>query len=145
MFTFHLSPFTSHNEIFNNYIHPFYFADYIYGRFGSGRTIFCSCQTHPRGDKFGHFFLMGILSFLVNVSLNASKIRVFSLDILKGSFIIWILVTLEEISQVFLQFRSFSFIDLACDYCGIFCFGKIAACYLKNKNCCFAAKPSEFQ
>ncbi|MCP4346900.1 MAG: trypsin [Desulfobacterales bacterium] len=101
---------------------------------GLGEPFFALVRRIPAGDKFGHFFLMGMLSFLVNISLNASKIRVFFLDILKGSFIIWILVTLEEISQVFLQFRSFSFIDLLCDYCGIFCFGKIAACYLKNKN-----------
>ncbi len=100
---------------------------------GLGEPFFALVRRIPAGDKIGHFFLMGMLSFLVNISMSASKIRVFSFDILKGSLIIWVLVTLEEISQVFLQSRSFSFIDLACDYCGIFCFGKIAAFYPKHK------------
>lgn len=101
---------------------------------GLGENMFNLVKNIPAGDKIGHFFLMGTLSFFVNISLSASKIRVFSLNILKGSFIIWVLVTLEEISQIFLPFRSFCLIDLICDYCGIFCLGKIATVPMFNQK-----------
>ena len=57
----------------------------------------------PYGDKWGHFLLMGLLSFMVNISLKGHKYRIFSVPCLMGSLIVAFVVTLEEISQIFVM------------------------------------------
>ncbi len=88
----------------------------------------------PYADKFGHFFLMGILALLVNLAISASEYRFYSVNILKGSLFIVIIVTLEEMSQMFMKNRTFSVSDLLCDYAGIFCFGMAARYITRRKN-----------
>lgn len=80
----------------------------------------------PYGDKVGHFILMGFLSFLVNLSFKGRKFKLFGLPILMGSFLVFTLVTLEEISQIFVIARTFDSGDLLADYLGIFLFGQLA-------------------
>ena len=80
----------------------------------------------PFGDKIGHFFLMGTLSFLVNSALSARTIRVWKFNYLLGSLIVLAVVTLEEFSQIFIGGRSFDLGDLLFDYAGIFIFGEFA-------------------
>ena len=87
----------------------------------------------PGGDKLGHFLLMGILSFLVNSVLKTRKIRIYSISFLLGSLIVMAIVTIEEFSQIFLEFRAFSLIDLLFDYFGIVFFGYLAE-YLQNRQ-----------
>jgi len=80
----------------------------------------------PYRDKLGHFILMGLLAFFVNLSLKCSTISIWNWNFLKGSIIILILVTLEEISQLFVETRTFDLIDLFADFLGIFVFGRLA-------------------
>lgn len=80
----------------------------------------------PYGDKISHFLLMGLLSFLVNLSFSCSRIKVLGLYFLKGSLIVAVIVTIEEFSQLFLKYRTFDLIDLVSDYLGIFLFGRLA-------------------
>jgi hypothetical protein len=80
----------------------------------------------PYGDKWGHFVLMGLLAFFVNILLNCQKFKLFQLSFLKGSVIILIIVTLEELSQLFIENRTFDWLDLTFDYLGIFVFGQLA-------------------
>lgn len=80
----------------------------------------------PYTDKLGHFILMGLLAFFINLSLKCSTISIWNWKILKGSIIILILVTLEEISQLLVETRTFDLIDLFADYLGIFVFGRLA-------------------
>ncbi|EDN65872.1 conserved hypothetical protein, membrane [Beggiatoa sp. PS] len=80
----------------------------------------------PYGDKLGHFILMGFLAFFVNLLLNCKKIKVFQVSVLKGSAIVLIIVTFEEISQIFIDNRSYDLLDLTFDYLGIWVFGQLA-------------------
>ncbi len=80
----------------------------------------------PYTDKLGHFILMGLLAFLINLSLKCSTISIWNSNFLKGSIIIISLVTLEEISQLFVETRTFDLMDLVADYLGIFVFGRLA-------------------
>src|SRR5688572_30509095 len=70
----------------------------------------------PGGDKLGHFLLMGLLSFLLNASLRCRELDVRVTHVLLGSVIVSIVVTLEEVSQIFMQYRSFDLVDLLFDY-----------------------------
>ncbi len=80
----------------------------------------------PYTDKLGHFILMGLLAFFINLSLKCSTISIWNSNFLKGSIIIIGLVTLEEISQLLVEVRTFDLMDLVADYLGIFVFGHLA-------------------
>lgn len=80
----------------------------------------------PYGDKLAHFFLMGFLSFLVNLLLNARTFGFGKLRYLLGSVIVLVLVTIEEFSQLFVRGRTFDWRDLVADFVGIIIFGEIA-------------------
>lgn len=80
----------------------------------------------PFGDKLGHFFLMGGFSFLLNLVLDARTVNLWKLNYLLGSLIVLTVVTLEEISQIFIRGRTFDWGDLVFDYLGIFIFGELA-------------------
>ena len=80
----------------------------------------------PYGDKLGHFLLMRGFSFLLNLVLNARTVSLWKLRYLLGSLIVVTLVTLEEISQIFVSGRTFDWSDLVFDYLGIFLLGELA-------------------
>jgi VanZ family protein len=73
---------------------------------------------YPNGDRVGHFFLFGILTFLVNSSFPR-QVQIARVDIFYGTLIIASLATLEEISQLFLSYRTFDLIDLTFTLMGI--------------------------
>ena len=81
----------------------------------------------PGGDKAGHFFLFGILSFLLNRSAlvllpkrNPARI------ILTISLLLSIIVGLEEWSQFLFPARTMSLIDLSASYAGVLVFALLA-------------------
>jgi hypothetical protein len=80
----------------------------------------------PCGDLLGHFLLLGTLSLLVNLSTGAQTIRLAGAGVLLGSIVIAAIATLEECSQLWLEHRSFSLLDLAANYAGIILFGRLA-------------------
>ena len=82
----------------------------------------------PYGDKLGHFFLMGIISVLVNWCFNFKRIG----WILLGSLIVFVIVTIEEISQIFIRGRSFDWSDVIADFLGIVILGELANLIFKR-------------
>ena len=102
-------------------------GDYIY-------ILASLVKNIPYGDKLGHFILMGILAFFVNILFNGEKIKIFGELFLKGSVIVLIIVTLEEFSQIFIANRSFDLIDLTFDYLGILVFGQLAKYLIQRKH-----------
>lgn len=85
----------------------------------------------PYGDKLGHFFLMGFLSFLINLVLQGRLIGFVKPRYLLGSLIVSVIVTIEEFSQFFIRGRTFDLTDLMADLAGILIFGELArlVCY----------------
>lgn len=96
--------------------------------------LFLIIRSVPGGDKSGHFLLMGMLSFLLNTSLRCRAVDVRTRHVLLGSVIVSIAVTLEEVSQIFIQYRSFDLVDLLFDYLGIWVFGKVALYVRARRN-----------
>lgn len=88
----------------------------------------------PFGDKIAHFLLLGTLSFLINSSLRCRNLTVFGHNILLGSLLIAVVITLEEGSQAFIPHRNFEILDIVCNYAGIFTFGKLARLYERKNN-----------
>jgi VanZ family protein len=88
----------------------------------------------PYGDKLGHFLLMGGFSFLLNMVLNARVVGIGKFRYLLGSVIVLIVVTLEEISQIFVAGRTFDWSDLVFDFTGIFLLGELARFICRRKT-----------
>ena len=101
---------------------------------GLGPVYFPFIYSIPGLDKIGHFFLIGLLSYLVNTILLGQKIKVLSLRLLKGSLIIFLIVVLEEVSQLFLTYRAFSLMDLVADFAGIIIFGRLSLYKQRSKH-----------
>jgi VanZ family protein len=80
---------------------------------------------YPGADKVCHFLLMGTMAFLTNLALRGRKIQYANMTLYVGSLIVLILVTLEELSQIFVSSRNFDFIDLIFDILGIFFLGNL--------------------
>ena len=80
----------------------------------------------PFGDKIGHFLLIGMLAFVVNVLFACKTVRFYRWQVFLGSLIVMVLVTLEEFSQLFIKYRTFDLGDLAADYLGFFFFTYLA-------------------
>ena len=97
------------------------------------QPLFRTIKTVPYSDKLGHFLLMGLLAFIVNLALSGAVVKVGRFYLLKGSLIVSLVVTLEEISQLFVQHRTFDLLDLAFDFLGIFCLGRLAY-YLTRRS-----------
>jgi polysaccharide biosynthesis protein VpsQ len=90
------------------------------------QPLFRPIREMPYGDKLGHLVLMGLFSFLLNMALGCRTWRIRQINLLRGSLIVALLVTLEEFSQLFVPYRTFDLGDLLCDYTGIFLFGLLA-------------------
>jgi polysaccharide biosynthesis protein VpsQ len=84
----------------------------------------------PYSDKLGHFFLIGLLGLLLNLSLNCRKWGFF----LIGSLLVGTFATLEEVSQLYSPHRTFDIGDLAADYLGLLVFGFLATFLCKNNK-----------
>jgi len=90
------------------------------------QPLFRRVREMPYGDKLGHLFLMGLFSFLLNMAMGCRTWRIRRIELLRGSLIVALLVTLEEFSQLFFRTRTFDAVDLVFDYLGIFSFGLLA-------------------
>jgi polysaccharide biosynthesis protein VpsQ len=100
------------------------FAIFVAGTiFGSnlGRlgTITHWVNTQPFGDKCGHLILIGFLTYLLNHALDGREINIGRLKLLLGCTIVAVVMTIEEISQIWIPSRSFDFVDLSANYLGI--------------------------
>lgn len=93
---------------------------------GKMPELIAALYAFPYGDKVGHFVLMGLFSFLVNMSLACRKVRFSGIQLLIGSLVVAALVTLEELSQGFFASRTFSLVDLGFSLAGIWSFGMLA-------------------
>ena len=88
----------------------------------------------PYDDKIAHFFLVGALTFLVNLSLSLTQVSLGKITVLKGSLLLGLFVTLEEFSQMLFPSRSFSWADLMANYAGVLCFGYTAICFMQHRH-----------
>ena len=83
-------------------------------------------EVYPGSDKVGHFVLIGGMAGLLNLSLGLRSVRVLGWAWLLGGVIVGVACTLEEISQIWIPWRTFDLLDLAGDYAGIVFFGWLA-------------------
>jgi VanZ family protein len=66
------------------------------------------------------------MCFLLNLALKIKQINIRNIDFLLGSLIMFIIVSLEEMTQLFIASRTFDLVDLFFNYLGIFVFSILA-------------------
>ncbi len=98
----------------------------ILANFGLGSLLFGFLDYVPGEDKTAHFILFGMMSYFLNTALYFEKLSIHPVSIMKGSFILIVIVTLEEMSQYFIPSRTFSWLDLSASYLGIYFFGYLS-------------------
>lgn len=92
---------------------------------GHGNVFFSWVKTIRNGDKYGHFFLFGFLTLLLNGALNRRVIGVKYFKIYLGTLLVSTFVVLEELSQAFFPRRTLDAKDLLADALGILVFSLI--------------------
>ena len=91
--------------------------------FGALRDVATYVQNTFLLDKVIHFTMYGLLALLATASLlHRSPSRPFVVIATSASLVL-ILATLEELSNAFVAFRSYSATDLVANYLGILCLG----------------------
>ncbi len=89
---------------------------------GQSIAFFQLVKALPYGDKLGHFFLFGLLTFGLNIALNFKVLKCKQGRIYHASIVVGIFVFAEELSQCFLPSRTFDVTDLCADIVGILVF-----------------------
>jgi hypothetical protein len=80
----------------------------------------------PGRDKTVHFVVMGLFVAVVMFSVPERRARIGSFGIPATIPLVLVLVTLEELSQIWLAHRRFALDDLISSYAGVAAFGALA-------------------
>ena len=80
----------------------------------------------PYGDKVGHFFLFGILTFGTNLVLKNRGWAMGKVFIPYGALSIFGLVIVEELTQAFFPWRTVDITDILSDLAGIMAFSLLS-------------------
>ncbi len=88
----------------------------------------------PGRDKTGHFVLMGVFALLVTSSIPDRRVSLGSFAVPTGVLLVLVAATLEELSQLWLEHRRFSYTDLASSYAGILVFSALAAAFAARQS-----------
>lgn len=92
----------------------------IYVTNTGGENVFIELvRSMPYGDKLGHFCLYGALTFMVIIGFRFRSWTLGKCKIYYGAALVTLFVVAEEISQLFIPFRTFDLIDLVADFFGI--------------------------
>ena len=73
----------------------------------------------PFGDKVGHFCLVGTLCFLCNLAFPAGKPGFLPRFVTLATFLLFCMLSLEELSQAFIKSRHLDLFDWLADLTGL--------------------------
>lgn len=76
-------------------------------------------NSFPFGDKAGHFFLIGVMAFLLNHAFAYRAYPIRTARVQLGGFIVAVVMTLEEFSQLWFSSRTFDLGDLLANTLGV--------------------------
>ena len=96
------------------------------------RCLFEVAGRYPGSDKLAHAVGMCTLAFTFNYALHTRTVPLKCCHVQLGGFIVAVVMTIEECSQIWIPCRTFDLLDLAANYAGILCAGWITQrCALK--------------
>ena len=111
----------------------FVIAVVISANLGYGKSFWPFIYNTRHADKLGHIGLFGTLGFLCNLAFPNFRIRHLPRYITAITFVLLILVSLEEISQALIPNRHCDLFDWLADLTGL-AIGQLAAIALKSRS-----------
>lgn len=99
---------------------------------GDGNRWWGFLVRHAYGDKLGHLILVGTLSLLGNLALSLRPLPRLPRWVTTITFILFLLLTIEELSQAFIPSRSCDVFDWLADLCGL-ALGQVVALGLRAR------------
>ena len=99
-----------------------------------GNPIFDLLSGIPHIDKAGHFFLFGLLTYLLNFAMKHRSFKLMTIRIPMAPVIMLIATFIEECSQISQEFRTFSLLDMLANALGIVCFSILAIPFTWKKT-----------
>jgi len=90
-------------------------------------------QAIPGSDKAGHFLVMGLLAAVLVWALAGSTWRGVRVTSAMCVAVTLLLVSLEEVSQLAIRTRAFSWLDLAYSWAGVLVLGGLAAALVRRR------------
>lgn len=105
----------------------------VLANLGYGPVLWGFMNNIPHGDKYGHFFLYGLMVIAIERILRFKIIGV-------SAIIVFLFALLEELSQMYINTRTFSLIDLFFSIAGIIVFEWIFLVYNTNPKIKFGKK-----
>ena len=87
------------------------------------------------GDKVAHLLLAGVLTLSLNLAWPDWWVRFAGLRLRVGTLAVFVVGTLDELSNLLLARRSFSLLDLAFNYLGIALFAALAWLLIELVRC----------
>jgi VanZ family protein len=99
-------------------------------------------QQIPGADKGGHFLVMAVLALVLVLALAGLTWRGLRFGPLACIAATLVLVTAEEVSQLAIPGRTFSWLDLAYSGAGVLAGGGLATLWLWRKAAAAARAPS---
>lgn len=107
---------------------------------GEGDRWWSFIHSIPYGDKLGHVGLMGTLCLLCNLAATPRRYRFLPHYITRVTFVLLVIVTLEELSQAFIPTRNCDPLDSLADLVGL-ALGQFAATFIRRSFFRHSCKP----
>lgn len=93
---------------------------------GQGANWWPFVEKIPYADKFGHLALFATLGFLCNLAFPRIRFRLLPRVVTGITFLIFLLISLEELTQAFIPARTCDLADWLADLAGL-ALGQFAA------------------
>lgn len=97
----------------------FIIAAVIIANRGEGSQWWSFIHKIPYGDKLGHIGLCGTLSFLCNLAFPSRPFGHRPFLVTRTTLVLLTIISLEELSQLFIPTRSFDLFDWLADLIGL--------------------------
>lgn len=110
----------------------FFITIIIIANRGEGNNWWAFINGIPFGDKVGHLGLVGMLSLLCNLAVHPRRITWLPRFITLTTLVLFVLLSLEEIAQAFLPYRTCDLFDWLADLAGL-AFGQIIALTIRER------------
>jgi hypothetical protein len=107
---------------------------------GEGDRWWSFINAIPCGDKVGHVALMGTLCLLCNMAFAPRRVRFLPARVTRVTFILFSVITLEELSQAFMPARTCDATDWLADLAGL-ALGQMAAMIIRKSLTKFPRDP----
>jgi len=101
---------------------------------GQDMFLFEMTRSIPFGDKLGHIMVFGGLTLMTNLAFKGRCIRVKFASIYWGALVVLLFVTLEELSQYFIDTRSLDVLDYLANLVGILSFSWLTREIIKKAS-----------